>query len=113
MEEKLTEKQRTSREISNDNLIPFKPGESGNPGGKVAGKSITAELRKLIESGTTAEELAKVLLDLAKSKQGRSQLQALQEVLNRTDGKVMDTHKIEGDVPVTLLFALKERDATE
>lgn len=109
MTDELTEKQRSPREISNANLIPYKPGECGNEGGRPKGKSITAELRKLIDSGTTAEELARVLLELGK-KSTRNQIAALKELLDRTDGKVMDVHKIEGDVPVSVVFKLKERD---
>ena len=65
----------------------FKLGESGNPGGRPKGKSITAELRKLIEKGNTAEDLAKVLLGMS-----TKDLAALRELLDRTDGKVVDKH---------------------
>jgi len=108
----LSQEQRTNREISNANLIQFKPGESGNPGGKRQGKSITAELRKLIDSGTIAEEIALVLLELAK-KGNRNQVNALKELLDRTDGKVLDTHRIEGDVPVVINYILKEKKDAE
>jgi len=84
----------------------FKPGQSGNPSGRPAGKSITAELRKLIEKGTNAEDLAQMLYDMAKTKQGRDQLAALKEYMDRTDGKVPDTHKIESDIPINLTFKL-------
>ena len=96
-----------------DKLKQWKPGESGNPGGRPQGKSITAELRKLLDKGTTSEDLAEILLDIAKTKHGRSQLQALQEVLNRSDGKVPDTHRIESDIPVNITYKLVEKDATE
>ncbi len=107
---KASQEHRTSREISNANLIRFKPGESGNPGGKQAGKSITAELRKLIDSGTNAEDMAKILCALCK-KMGPDQMKALRELLDRTDGKVAETHKVEMDVPVTIIFKpAKESD---
>ena len=96
-----TEEQRTNREKSNANLIKYKPGESGNPGGKPAGKSITAELRKMIDEGNTAEEIAKVLIDLAKSIGTRGQVPAIKELLERTEGKVPDKHEIEtGDISI-------------
>ena len=98
-----TEKQRKNREISNANLIPFKPGESGNPGGKPEGKSITAELRKLIDKGTNAEDMAMILLNMAK-RMNPDQLRALRELLDRTDGKVPDTHKIESDIPISIIY---------
>ena len=79
----------------------FKPGESGNPGGRPAGKSITAELRKMIDEGNTAEDIAKVLIDLAKSIGTRGQVPAIKELLERTEGKVPDKHEIEtGDISI-------------
>ncbi len=91
----------------------WKPGQSGNPSGRPAGKSITAELRKLIDSGTNAEDMAKILCALCK-KMGPDQMRALRELLDRTDGKVAETHKIEGDIPVTIIFKpAREPDAPE
>lgn len=109
----VSQQQRTSREISNANLIPFKEGESGNPGGKPVGKSITAELRKLIEKGTNAEDMARILYEMAK-RMSPDQMRAFKELLDRTDGKVPDTHKLESDVPITIIFKPTEtRDAVE
>ena len=85
----------------------WKKGESGNPGGAPKGKSITAELRKLIDKGSNAEDIAKVLYKLAKAG-GVAQVQALRELLDRTDGKVTDTHKFEGDIPVSIVYKQKE-----
>ena len=98
-----TDEQRKNREISNANLKPFQPGESGNPNGRPKGKSITAELRKLIDKGDTAEELADILYRMS-----RKDLPALKELLDRTDGKVLDVHKIEGDIPVSIVYKIKE-----
>ena len=103
MTDDSTEEQRTKREISNANLIPIKPGECLNPGGRPKGKSITAELRKLIDKGDTAEELADILYRMS-----RKDLAALKELLDRTDGKVTDVHKIEGDIPVSIVYKIKE-----
>ena len=78
----------------------YKPGQSGNPGGRPKGKSITAELRKLIDEGTNAEDMAKILYAMAK-RMSPSQLSALRELMDRTDGKVLDEHKIEtGDISI-------------
>ena len=86
----------------------YQPGVSGNPGGEHKGKSITAELRKLIDKGTNAEDTAQILYDIAR-KGSRAQMEALKELLNRTDGKVPDTHKIESDIPISLIFKEIER----
>jgi len=91
----------------------WQPGQSGNPGGVPKGKSITAELRKLIDKGTNAEDMAQILFKIAE-KGSRAQMEALKELLNRTDGKVPDTHKIESDVPVIIQpVVYKREDATE
>ena len=82
-----------------DKLNTWKPGQSGNPGGRPKGKSITAELRKLLDKGTNAEDLAEILL-----KMGKKDLAALREVLDRSDGKVTDTHRIEGEIPVSIVY---------
>ena len=90
----------------------FKPGQSGNPSGRPAGKSITAELRKLIDSGTNAEDMAKILYNMCK-RMSPDQMKALKELLDRTDGKVMETHKVEMDVPFTIIFKPAREDATQ
>ena len=92
-------------------MPPWKKGQSGNPGGRPKGKSITAELRKLLDEGTTAEELAKVLLTIAKDEGRKSQLSALIELIDRTDGKVTEKHLFAGLIstvtPETLEAAQK------
>jgi len=102
-DEEQTEKQSPLSHFG-DKLKQWKPGQSGNPGGRPEGKSITAELRKLIDKGTNAEDIANVLYDIAKSKLNRNQIIALKELLDRTDGKVPDTHKIESDVPINIIY---------
>ena len=93
VDKELTEGQRRSRE----NLIPYKPGESGNPSGGRKGKSLTAVLRELLEQipkGDTAklkERIVKALLDKAL----RGDTRALDIIFDRSDGKV--TLPIGGD----------------
>ena len=83
--------------------MTFVKGKSGNPGGRPKGRSITAELRKLLDQGETASELADVLYRMSKK-----DLPALKELLDRTDGKVTDVHRIEGDIPVSIVYKIKE-----
>ena len=109
------EQQRTSRDISNANLKMFEPGESGNPGGRPKGMSITAELRKLLDDGTVAEDIAKALIKLAKDTNFKGNVAAFKELLDRTDGKVTDVHRIEGEGIVSILYkqVKREDDATK
>ncbi len=66
----------------------FKPGQSGNPGGRPKGTvSLTAQLRRhLAENPDDVEAI--IAAWVAKAKDG--QFQHLQEMLNRLDGKVRD-----------------------
>jgi len=70
----------------------WKPGQSGNPGGKAKGQSLTAVLRELlneIPKGDTAklkERIVKALLDKAL----KGDTKALDLIFERSDGKVKD-----------------------
>jgi hypothetical protein len=68
-----------------DNLRPWQPGQSGNPGGRPKKKLIDEALAELLEAQDSAEagELAKVLL--AKAKDG--DVRAAQLIAERTQGK--------------------------
>lgn len=86
-----------------DNLrpIPWKPGQSGNPKGKPKGTiSISTHLKKFLDSRvsapkgsdiafgkiTVAERLALALISQA----NKGNVQAAKEILDRTEGKVVD-----------------------
>ena len=90
----------------------WKPGQSGNPGGRAKGKSITAELRKLLDKGTLAEDIAQVLVDLARDGKFKGNIPALKELLDRVDGKVLDTHRIETG-EVTIIYKQVDEDAAK
>lgn len=68
---------------------PFQPGQSGNPGGRVANQLSVAEVlrRKL-----SPDERADMLIELAQQAEDeRVRLQARLAIIERTDGKVKDT----------------------
>lgn len=74
-----------------ENLRPFKPGQSGNPGGRPKGTSITAILnRKLEELGddgkSRAEKIAEVIVREAES----GDYKFVDMLLQRTEGKIPD-----------------------
>lgn len=81
-----------------DNLRPpWKPGESGNPGGRPKGRSLTARLRELLDRGEingkpikdgqqVADLVAKALIKAAV----RGNVKALQYIFDRVDGKIPD-----------------------
>jgi hypothetical protein len=88
-------------------LKKWKPGQSGNPKGRPPKLvSITSYLKKDLatideKTGKTyAEIVAQKLIDLALG----GDLEAIKEILNRIDGKVLDKHEIDANIPVTLIF---------
>ena len=85
---------RTNREISNANLIRIKPGETLNPGGRP--KDTVSALLKEKDRQAVADKLYQLAL--------KGDMRAIQEYMDRTEGKVTDTHKIEGEVPVTIIY---------
>ncbi len=103
-------KQRTNREISNANLKPYKPGQSGNPGGRDK-DTLTPLLRQFLNADNEAEKIViiKEMINIAKSSGMRGQVAALKEIFDRIDGRVPETHKIESDVPVIILPTVYER----
>ncbi|HPP29052.1 MAG TPA: DUF5681 domain-containing protein [Phycisphaerae bacterium] len=81
-----TEKQSRYR-----GLKPFKPGQSGNPGGRPKGrKSITAALRRLLDSGIDGKDLYEALAKAGLSKALKGDHKFWSEILERIDGKVPD-----------------------
>lgn len=83
----------------------FKPGQSGNPKGRVV-KNVSivkAVIRRLENNPEEIDDIAQALINMAK-KTSLTQLGAIQEMMNRVDGKVAETHKIEGELPIRLIF---------
>lgn len=109
----LTDKKRTNREISNANLRPFKPGEVHNPNGRPPNKKYLSEIardelpkvpRGELEGRNT--DLLVVLALVRKALGGDTK--AIEMLHDWTEGKVTDTHKIMGDVPVSIVYKLEK-----
>lgn len=84
----------------------FKPGQSGNPGGKRPGLSITSKVRDILEGGSDAlvENAADTnVIKLAKTiviKAILGDMKAIGEVWDRVDGKVASKVEHAGQVTV-------------
>ena len=78
------------------------PGESGNPEGRPTGSiSLVESLKALLRRNPEAlEEIVKSLI--VEGMLGN--MVATKEMLERIDGKVAETHRIEGEMPVKLIF---------
>lgn len=110
------------RQVSNrQRATQWKPGQSGNPAGRPPNTRYISEilreklLEKTSEGKTHAELIAEALIELSKDAKMRGFVPAIKELLDRIEGKVPETHKFEGDVPVIIQPVVYERreDATE
>ena len=83
-----TDNRRRNGQFAKGNQLGdrYQPGRSGNPKGRPAGQSITAELRALLGSKRLRKELARKWVEQALA----GDFKHLCEILNRTDGKVPD-----------------------
>ena len=101
-EVKLDGSDPQQQEITRDKKGRFIKGLSGNPGGTPVGTiSLQARLRKrLIEHPEKADAIADGLIALAIGRE----LGAIKEAFDRIDGKATETHRIEGELPIKLIF---------
>ncbi len=73
----------------------WKPGQSGNPGGRPKGKSITALLRERLEDQHNGKALAAILVESLLKGALKGNLPHIKEVLDRTEGRSPLTGEIE------------------
>lgn len=80
----------------------WKKGQSGNPLGRpVNALSLTALLnKKLTDHPELADAVVNALINLGRSKD----IRAIEMTFDRIDGKVAETHIIEGEMPIRILF---------
>ena len=113
MVEDAQSQQRTNREISNANLIPFKKGEVSNPKGRppknicitTLVKEMLLELAPGTENNpkTYAELIARAILQ----ESVKGNIQALRELLDRIEGKVTQPIDMERDIILNFFPAQK------
>lgn len=84
----------TQRRGRIENLRPWKPGESGNPGGRPRKRLIDRELEELLtkEDSALAKAIAEVLLARAR----KGDLRAIQLVAERTEGRPRQAMEVSG-----------------
>ena len=93
---------------NNENLTPFKKGQSGNPKGRVKGsKNMSTRIREMLEceldyrdlEGNKKKTKIKDILSekILKMAMG-GDIRAMKEVMDRAEGKVMDSIEINAHV---------------
>ena len=83
----------------------WKPGQSGNPSGKTRGNPslINSLMKYLRRHPELVDQLAEQWVKIG-IQSNPSQLQAIDKIADRLDGKVAETHKLEGDLPLFIQF---------
>ena len=88
-----TEEQRQNSDKRPDNVKPhqFKPGQSGNPGGRPKGRSVSARLRERLQTEIKGNrQLADLVTDIIIARVLKGDHKFLETLLNRTEGKVRE-----------------------
>jgi len=90
-----------------DHLIKYrwKKGQTGNPAGRTRGSpSLIEELKKHLNRHP--EDVVAIAAELVQLGKGKSinQLGAIKELFDRIDGKVVEKHQFEGELPVRIEF---------
>ena len=92
----------------------FKPGQSGNPGGRPKTKLLTQAYRELLEQVDPKERktLAEILARKAVQQALKGNLVALKEITDRTEGKSVQplSHSGLGSEPIAINVNLGRRD---
>lgn len=81
----------------------FRPGHSGNPGGRPASQSLNSAIRARLDEvrddgQTRAQRIAAILVELAEG----GDLRAIREVIDRTEGRPPQSIALDTGVPYEL-----------
>jgi hypothetical protein len=72
----------------------WKPGQSGNPGGRPKGQSITAALRERVQEEHNGRPLVDLIVDRLLKEALSGKFPYMKELLERLDGKVKELHEL-------------------
>lgn len=86
----------------------WKPGQSGNPGGRPKGRSITARLRALLEQEHGGKQLADLVAERFLKDVLQGKLGHLKEMLDRLEGPVPSKTEVSGEGGSSLVFHIVE-----
>jgi len=83
----------------------FKPGQSGNPGGRPKKKPITEAYARLLGNPSKADELAQAMFSEALS----GNVQAAKELREGIEGKALQAIRMDGELGITTAEERKQR----
>jgi hypothetical protein len=81
----------------------FKPGQSGNPGGRPKGESITSSLRKILEKEHNGKQIMELVAERLVKEALSGKFPFVKELLERTEGKVKEMHELQSQEHITLV----------
>jgi hypothetical protein len=71
-------------------------GQSGNPGGRPKGRSVTGELRELLDNEHNGKRLSTILAELILKGGLQGRLDFLKEIIDRTEGRAREKVEVTG-----------------
>jgi hypothetical protein len=79
-----------------ERLRPYrwKPGQSGNPGGRPKNDSITSRLRRVLASEHNGREIADLIAERLIKEALSGKFPFLKELLDRTEGAALERHRV-------------------
>ncbi|KKL66906.1 hypothetical protein LCGC14_2140260, partial [marine sediment metagenome] len=100
----LPQEQRpNSGQFTKGNDLQWQPGKSGNLAGRPPNKdSITYQIKQALAKGEGIE--AKALAKMAIKEAKAGSYPHFREILDRTDGKVTETHAILGNILIEVVY---------
>lgn len=92
--------------------MPFKPGQSGNPGGRVKDRFVTAALMAQLKEARGSKLFAICRSLIAKAEEG--DVQAIREIFDRVEGKPAQTILGDKENPLSInAIIVPSKNATE
>ena len=95
----------------------FKPGQSGNPGGRPKSKLVTQAYQELLEKvdSESGKTVAQIIAEKVVIEAQDNNLAAVKEITDRTEGKAAQQVQLSGDINATVyvMERLKELEDAE
>lgn len=80
----------------------WRKGQSGNPNGRPPGKSITTQLREMLDAGLNGQDLAKAMAQVAFKEALKGDFKFWNAIMERLDGKLPDTVTQDGALEIVV-----------